>query len=169
MNRKGVTPVVATVLLMTITIAATASAFTFMTQVQDDFKESSEERVNEGQREAQSDINIEYAYNSSDGYIMLSVRNTGSISLAVEEDNQKLWNLFVEGRPVGGDGTGWVYMDSSKRGPGVESVVLDPQQTLSINTTAKYPSQGSDKLIKLNAPYESSDSHVCYNSGGASC
>lgn len=169
MKRKGLTPVIATVLLITITVAATVSAFTFMNNIQEQFKESSEDRMNQEQKEARSDINMEYVYNSSDGYIILNVRNTGSISIEVEENNRKVWNLFAEGRPVGGGGTGWIYMDANKRGPGVEEVLINPQETIAINTTVKYPSQGSDKLIKISGPYSTSDSHVCYNSGSPSC
>jgi flagellin-like protein len=100
MNSKGVTPVIATVLLMTITVAATASAYTFMTGIQDDFMENTEDRLSSQEREAQSDINIETAYNSSDGYVLLSVRNTGSVTLEVEDENDnKAWDLYIEGRP----------------------------------------------------------------------
>ncbi len=162
MNSKGITPVIATVLLMTITVAATASAYTFMTGVQDDFMENTEDRLSNQERESQSDINIETAYNSTDGYIMLSIRNTGSLTLEVEdEDGNKAWDLFIDGRPKG-DGTGWEYRGSSRE-------ALAPQATIGINTTEKFPAADSDTLIKLTGPNGVSDSKVCYNSGSASC
>ena len=161
MSNKGITPVIATVLLMTITVAATASAFTFMTEIQDSFKENTEDRLNEQQRESQSDLDIETAYNSTDGYIMLNIRNTGSLTLEVEDDqDNKLWNLFTNGSPVG-DGTGWSNSDD------VSS--LAPQSTIRINTTESFPAKGSDTLIRITGPNGVSDSKVCYNSGTPSC
>lgn len=162
MSSKGITPVIATVLLITITVAATASAFTFMTQIQDDFKESSEDRLNQQQKESKSDFNIEFVYNSSDGYIMMSVRNTGSMTMEVEDDNNKVWNLFADGKP-----TTWKYQDSAKQS--ADSVSIDPQQSITLNTTVKFPSEGSDKLLKLSGPHKTADSHVCFNSGRSSC
>lgn len=162
MNSKGITPVIATVLLMTITVAATASAYTFMTGIQDDFMDSTEDRLNNQEREAKSDINIETAYNSSDGYLILSVRNTGSLTLNVEDsDGNKAWDLFIDGRPVD-DGTGWEYRGNSKTS-------LAPQETIGINTTAKFPPSDSDALISLAGPNSASDDKVCYNSGSTSC
>lgn len=162
MNSKGITPVIATVLLMTITVAATASAYTFMTGIQDDFMENTEDRLNNQEKETQSDINIETAYNSTDGYVMLSVRNTGSLTLDVEDsDGNKAWDLFIDGRPVDG-GTGWEHRGSAK-------TALAPQETIGINTTVTFPADDSDTLIKLTGPNGVSDSKVCYNSGSPSC
>jgi len=162
MNSKGITPVIATVLLMTITVAATASAYTFMTGIQNDFMENTEDRLSDRERKAQSDINIETTYNSTDGYMVLSVRNTGALTLKVEDsDGNKVWNLFIEGRPVDG-GTGWEHRGSAKTS-------IAPQETIGINTTVKFPADNSDSLIKLTGPNGVSDSKVCYNSGSPSC
>jgi len=162
MKSKGITPVIASVLLMTITVAATASAYTFMTGIQEDFMENTENQLEDQERNSQSDINIETAYNSTDGYIILSVRNTGALTLEVEDSSgNKLWNLFVEGRPVDG-GTGWTH-----RGSVTESIA--PQATIGINTTTKFPGPGKDKLMKLTGSNGVSDSKVCYNAGSASC
>jgi len=147
---------------MTITVAATASAYTFMTGIQNDFMDNTEERLNNQEKEAQSDINIETAYNSTDGYIILSVRNTGSLTLKVEDsDGNKVWNLFIDGRPVDG-GAGWKHRGGSK-------TALAPQETMGINTTVKFPGNDNDTLIKLTGPNSVSDSKVCYNSGSSSC
>lgn len=162
MNSKGITPVIATVLLMTITVAATASAYTFMTGVQDDFMKNTENQLTDQERKSQSDINIETAYNSTDGYLILSVRNTGSLTLEVEDDqDNKVWDLYIDGRPVG-DGSGWDYRGSTKDS-------LAPQDTININTTKSFPAPDSDTLIRLTGPNSVADSKICYNSGSASC
>lgn len=160
MNRKGITPVIATVLLMTITVAATASAFTFMNGIQNDLKENTEDRLSQQERESQSNIDIETAYNSTDGYIIVSVRNTGSLTLQIR-DETRLWSMFTNGSPVG-DGTEWEYRNE-------ERDYISPQQTVNLNTTEKFPDPGSDTLIKITGPNGVSDSKVCFNSGAASC
>lgn len=161
MNSKGITPVIATVLLMTITVAATASAYTFMTGIQDDFMETTEDRLSNQERQTQSDINIETAYNSTDGYIILRIRNTGSLTLSVEEDGEKLWDMFINGVPLEG-GKGWKHINGAKTS-------LAPQDTIGINTTEKYPSSGTDTLIQITGPNSVTDTKVCYNSGSNSC
>lgn len=158
MNNKGITPVVATVLLMTITVAATASAFTFMTGIQNDFMQNTEDRISDREREAQSDINIETAYNSTDGYIIANVRNTGEITLIIENDQgNRVWNLYVDGVP-----TEWEYLDPSN-----PKTSIPPQDTVNINTTAKFPAD--ETSIKIAGTDGVSDTIICYNSGSPSC
>lgn len=167
MSSKGLTPVIATVLLITISVGATASAFTFLNSVQEETQKNWEANLNQQQLEDQSEINIEYVYNSSDNFTLMTVRNTGSISIAAEEDGKKIWNLFIDGRPLGGGGTGWEYTDSSYDTQ--DLVIIDPQQTITLNTTRNFPLQGQEMWIKISGPYKTSDSYVCYNSGGSSC
>lgn len=166
---KGVTPVIATVLLITISIAATASAYTFITNAQQQFVEGTESDLRQQELRQKSGLNIEYVYNSTGNFTFLTVRNTGSITLPVEKSGGKLWSLYANGRPVssdaGSNGKGWKYIQDNVNAP----VLLDPENTLTINSTVTYPARGNDKAFKLVGPYRTSDSHVCFNSGRASC
>ncbi|PSH01081.1 MAG: hypothetical protein BRC30_00140, partial [Nanohaloarchaea archaeon SW_7_46_7] len=76
--RKGITPVVATVLLISIGIAAVGSAGIFLQNLGDTLRENAEDRIAGNNKIENSDITIEYAFENSDGDITMDVRNTGS-------------------------------------------------------------------------------------------
>jgi len=161
-SRKGITPVVATVLLITISVAATATAYTFITGAVEDIGGNFEDDIREEEKRANSGMNIEYVYNSTDGFTFLVLRNTGTIALPVNESGQKTVNMYVEGQPQD-----WKYVDRSQAPE--ESVILSPEETLTINSTSEYPPGGESILFKFTGPYETSDSHSCYNTGASSC
>lgn len=164
--RKGVTPVIATVLLLTISVGAAASAYTFLSGTQKQVGESIESDLSDREKKQNSDLNIEYAYNNSNGFVVLNVRNTGSISLELEEDNEKIWSLYADGKPVsssaGSSGKGWKYYNSPQD-------ILDPNSVISINTTKQFPQRGESIAFRLVGQYGVKDSHVCQNSGSNSC
>jgi len=162
MSSKGVTPVIATVLLIMISVGATASAFTFMNTIMNSQQEQIENRLTQEELEDQTSFNIDYVYNSSDGYTLMSVRNSGQRAIQIEENNEKLWTLFVDGGP-----DEWIYENTTYQS--MEDLSIDPSRTITLNTTAKYPSKNDDLHIQLSGPYEASDSYVCYNSGSQSC
>ncbi|MFB6144715.1 MAG: hypothetical protein ABEJ98_05380 [Candidatus Nanohaloarchaea archaeon] len=165
MSSKGITPVIATVLLILVSVAATVSAFTFLTSIQQQARHSWEQKFNEQQLASKSEIGIEFMYNKST-YFVMSVRNTGSITVPVKEKGNRLWDLYINGRPVNGDASSWSLTGSKKSD---RQVLLDPQETIVVNTTAKFPAEGKSKSVKIAGPYEISASAVCYNSGGSSC
>lgn len=160
MNSKGITPIVATMLLMVMAVAAVASASVFLEDTITEIQDGLEGQIQQEDRIASSDITIEYAYNSTEGHLLADIRNTGSVSLEVEEDGSKAWNLYVDGRPEE-----WEYVDSSMGG----DEVLDPNDVISLNTTFDFPDLDDSKEISFNAPYETSDSYVCFNEGGLNC
>lgn len=162
MSSKGITPVIATVLLIMISVGATASAFTFMNTIMDQQQNQIENRLTQEEKEQQTNFNIDYVYNSSDGYTLMSVRNSGQRAIRIEDDGERLWTLFVDGGP-----DDWKYENTTYQSS--EDVSIDTGQTITLNTTITYPLQGEDMHIELSGPYQSSDSYVCYNSGSQSC
>ncbi len=162
MSSKGITPVIATVLLIMISVGATASAFTFMNTIMDNQKDQLESQVEQEKMEQQTSFNIDYVYNGSDGYTLMSVRNSGQRAIQVEEDDDKLWTLFVDGGP-----NEWIYENTTYQSD--EDVSIDVSQTITLNTSVMYPSRNDDLHIQLSGPYNSGDSYVCYNSGSQSC
>ncbi len=161
--RKGITPVIATVLLMTISIAAAASAYQFITTAQEQTAENIQGQLEDEELQERSDFNIEYAYEGSNGNVIMSIRNTGSISLELEEDGSKVWSLYVDGAPQGQNGKGWTYHNPNPPD------ILDPSEVVSIDTNEPFPSQGNEKSFRLTGQHGIRDSHVCYNSGENSC
>ena len=161
MNRKGITPIVATVLLMLMAVAAVGSASVFLDDTLTGLQENLEGDLEEEQTVEASDLRIQSAYKGVGGKINIDVRNSGSVTLNIERDGSKLWNLYIDGRPQE-----WTYIDSS-RGGGDESIT--PNEVISLNTTTDYPSSGSSKELSLNGPFETEDTYICFNSGGPSC
>lgn len=165
MNRKGVTPVIAVVLLMAISVAATGTAYTFITNAQHNVAEGFEEKWGQQQLDQKSDLNIEHIYKSSNNYAFLVIRNTGSVPQLIQgEDSNgntvKYWNLFIDGPPA----TDWSYTGSTPSSP----VTLSATDTITINSTKPFPSSGQ-KEFKLIGRYGSEDSYICYSTGSSSC
>jgi hypothetical protein len=162
---KGLTPVLATVLLMTISVGATASAYVFLTETQQQARQSAEDRLSEQQQEAQASINMEFVYNGTDGHTMFNLRNTGEITLVIQDERRKRLNLFVNGRPVGTGGRAWEYAADSISPP----VRLNPSQSRTINSTVPFPQPQQSQVLQITGPTETQDSHTCFNSGTNSC
>lgn len=160
MNRKGVTPIVATMLLMLIAVGAVASASVFLEGTLTDVQQGLEDQLAREDRIESSDITIETAYQGTAGFLLVDVRNSGSVTLDIESDGNKQWNLYVDGRPQR-----WEYVDTSNGGD--ES--LNPNGVISINTTTSFPATDNSKELSFNAPYQTSDSYVCFNEGGLNC
>ena len=167
MNSKGVTPVIATVLLLTISIAATASAYTFITTVQEDVQSSFEDEMRMSELEAQSDLNIEYAYENSDGDLLVNIRNTGSIPLIFQNEDQINVLMFIDFSPLNG-GEGWEFEDESLQQ--ADLVEINPQETVTLNTGESFPDEGDDELwLEITGPYRTSSTHVCHPTDRPSC
>lgn len=166
MSSKGVTPVIAVVLLITISVAATGTAYTFIINAQESAQESYEERFTQRQIEQRTDLGIEHIYNNSQGDALMIVRNTGTLTQIVEEDGQKFWTIYVDGTPVGGDGKAWTYVQSSYNT--ANKVNLSPQDTMPINTTEPFPTS-EDKRYKIVGRYGSEDSVNCVPNPQGTC
>lgn len=157
--RKGLTPVLATVLLMTISVAATGSAYVFLTELQKEAQESAKQRLSEQQQEAKASVNMRTVYNGTDGYTVFNLQNTGSVTLTIEEDDNKRLNLYVDGRP-----DDWTYA-----GSGGATVRINPSQSKLINTTEPFPDPGETQNLRVTGPKNTGDAHSCYNSGTNLC
>ena len=164
MNRKGVTPVIAVVLLMAISVAATGAAYTFITNAQENVADGFEEKWGQQQLEQKSDLNIEHIYKSSNNYAFLVIRNTGSVPQLIQGKQSgetiKYWNLYIDGPPA----SNWDYISS----PGSNPVTLSATDTITINSTMKFPS-GGQKEFRLVGRYGSEDSYICYSTGSSDC
>lgn len=156
MTSKGVTPVVATSLLLLISIAAVSSSALFLGDTIDRVAQGVEETLGVEDDERRADLTIEYGYNGSDGDIWLDVTNEGEITLATEEEGQKLWNIYSDGVSLTWDYANGAPSDNS----------IDPGQTLTVDTNQVYPALGNSNDIQLNGQYRTSSSIVCSNSNG---
>ncbi|PSG99593.1 MAG: hypothetical protein BRC28_04030 [Nanohaloarchaea archaeon SW_4_43_9] len=165
MSSKGLSQVIGAVLLILISVAAATSAWTFIDEVTSQTQENVEDKVDKQSRESNSELTSEIAYNGTNGYTLTTLRNSGSISLQLQnEDGNKTLNLYIDGRPVNGDSKSWEFLN-----PESGSVLLDPKESKPVNTTKKFPAKGEQYSIRFVGPSETSTTYICYNSGSNSC
>ncbi|MFB6204626.1 MAG: hypothetical protein ABEJ75_03195 [Candidatus Nanohaloarchaea archaeon] len=164
MNRKGVTPVVATVMLIAISMAAVASSAVFISDVGGDIRQSIAEQLGVQQKQQKSELTIIQGFRSqSNGNIYIVVKNEGSVSLMFKENGDKLWNLYIDSRPASGWGV-----------PGGSSadVLVNPGETITLDTGTNYPSTvGGSKTVEIRGQYKTVSAIVCDkdSSGDTAC
>lgn len=161
---KGLSSVVGAVLLITISVGAAASAWTFIDTVTSTTRDNVENRIEDRNRQSKSEMSSDIAYNSSDGFIILTIRNSGASTLLIRDNGDPRLNMYVRGRPVNGDPKSWKFLN-----PQPSDVALQPEESISLNTTSPFPPQGEDYVVKLTGPAQTSTTYICYNSGTASC
>lgn len=155
---KGVTPVVATVLLLFIAVAAVGSAAVFLEGTVQSIQDGAESELRQEDRIRDSEIRIESGFNNSDDNLSIEVRNSGSISIPVNESGETVWSIFVDDVPNN---------DWSIEGGTVEEI--NPNQIITIDTERPFPDEGESDTVRITAPYETTDSHVCFNTGSLRC
>ena len=152
---KGVTPILATVMLLFIAVAAAGSAAVFLQGTVDDIQEGAEDELEREELIRNSDLRIQSGFNSSEGYLFIVVRNSGSVTMPIVDDSDNVWSLFVENVPR----DSWTAPEDS----------ISPNQIININTTVEYPANQNSVEVSVSAPYETTDSYICYNAGSNSC
>ena len=155
-NSKGVTPVVATTILITIAIAASFTAYTFIDSTIGGFQENVEDDLTEDQLERETSIDIDTAFDDN-GDITMIIRNTGQHAVSFDS-----WQLYVDGQPSDLDLTDSSNWEESSQG-------LDPQITDELYTDVDFPEDTDDEPVTLEIVGEFvSASTVCVP-GGSSC
>lgn len=157
-NRKGVSPVVAEVLLLGIAISAAVSGGVFIQDMVKGVQENAEDQINRDDKKSSSSININYGYNES-SYLLIDVSNSGSYTIPVKEDGSKKWNLYAEGRPAN-----WNFTSTGQSTQ--PDVSLDPSSTIRINTSSKFPKTGNSKEVEITGPLNIESSFVCFSMDG---
>ena len=165
MSSKGVSQVIGAVLLILISVAAATSAWTFIDEITSQTRENVKDKIDKQSEESKAELSRDNAYNGSDGYILMALRNSGAISLQLQNaDGVKTLNLYVDGRPVNGDSRSWEFVNS-KSG----SIVLNPRESIPVNTTKEFPDEGNQTNINFEGPSKTSISFPCYNTGDNTC
>lgn len=166
MNRKGVTPVIATVLLITIAIASVSTAAVFFSEIAEQITQNVEDDLSQQERVDRSQITIETGFEDN-GDIILDIRNTGSIAMPVRGSNDDRWSIFLDSRPVDRENGEWDYYDTSIGNE--EDYYIDPQETIRLRIIDEFPDSGGSVIIETNAPYESGSTILCDDSGDQRC
>lgn len=156
MSSKGVTPVVATALLIGIAVSTALTASVFMEGTLSDVRDSFEDDISERDRESDSEMSIDYGYEQG-GYLLVDVRNTGSIALPLRDNETKVLSVYLDGRPS----DGWSYLSDRE--------VLGQDATVTINTTEAFPAPSNSTEVDIRGAYETQSSIICYNDGSDTC
>lgn len=163
MNSKGVSPIVAEVLLLGIAIASVSSAAVFLGDLFDGVKEDVDNSIDRENEIERSEIDISKAYNES-GYLAFDVRNDGSIALQVEDEDEKLWTMYIEENNNGERPLNWSYFSNSPY-KDQSNVLLGVSSDISINTTLRFPDPGNRTRIEIQGPNDIGAGTVCYSQG----
>jgi len=156
MSRKGVTPVVATALLIGIAVSTALTASVFMDNTLSNVKGNFEDDINDRDRESDSGMTIQYGYEQG-GYLFTDVRNTGSIALPLKDNDTRTLSVYMDGRP----NDDWEYLSDRD--------VLGQDATVTINTSRPFPGQGNSTEVDIRGAYGTESSIICYNDGSNSC
>ncbi len=148
--RKGLTPVIAMVLLLMMAVAAAGLMYTFafnlQTKAQTGVERTTTQLLEKQQEQAQTRLSIDSVYNDG-GNIAVVIRNVGS-------------KTITDGTTIG------LYIDGVKYDVGADTCDnLDPEDTCTVTTTAAFPGAGSKSVIRVVAPSGISTTYTCYSDG----
>lgn len=146
MKRKGITPVIAVVLLLLITVGAVASAYGLYQSIISD--QSQIDQLNAQQRASQTDLSFRTVTQSSSDGMEIYIQNTGSRAINLSDE------LEMGYSPEGEDGYfPLVALDSQYKTGSADCM---PSETLSVgNTTScvtgvEFPDATDSITIRIN-------------------
>jgi len=160
MKSKGVSPVIATVLLMGIAIASVSSAAIFLQGTMEDLQDGVEDWLAQEDRQDSSSISIDSGYNGTNGHLLIDLRNSGSRTITVERGDEPLINMYSDGIP-----RDWEYVLGSSYA-GDNEVKLNPSSVLTVNTTVEFPDDGESSEIEFSGPYGMRAIYTCFGQNG---
>lgn len=162
MKRKGITPVIAVVLLLLITVGAVASAWGLYQNIISD--QSQLDQLNAQQRASNTDIAYNSVYEGENGYAIMSIENTGSRAINLSRE--------LSFRAAPGDTSGSLDFNTFKRryndtrygtwyqnsDPQVSDNLnclsgndaLEVRNTMTCNTTIEFPSATRTVNLVMN-------------------
>ncbi len=155
MMRKGLTPIIAMVLLLMLAIAAGGMLFVFATKIQGTMQRQVEEDVVRQTFAQRMSLSIVSVYNgtgtSYPGNIAVLVRNVGAVTI---DDITKYVNLLVDGKPVE------YKVEKGK-------TQLEPYDTaILVTTTETFPDKNVIFEIKLDIGGVKEVTKVCRSEDG---
>jgi len=151
-KRKGITPVIAIVLLLMMTVAAAGMAYVWIMGLQEDIQEQSNEGVEKQQRDTAAAISIVSAWNDTTStMIAFTIKNTGTYTFSADEIAQ--FTYYFNG--VYNDGTAFGTPCVGLGEPG--SVC----QVVSDEGFPATPGRAGQVNIKVDPPFGSTSPYSC--------
>lgn len=152
MKRKGITPVIAVVLLLLITVGAVASAWGLYQNIISD--QSQLDELNAQQRASNTDLSIRTVTESGDGDMEIYIQNTGSRAINLTDE------LEMDYSP--GDEDGYLPLTALDSEYKTGTANCLPEETLSVGNTTScdtgvtFPDATDEMSIRIN--YKNADS-----------
>ena len=131
MNKKGITPIISTVLLLMLVVAILGLTYVFISGTTQETQEEVSAQLKDTTTNAKAEISIDTVWNDS-GNISFVLRNTGSYSFSAEEVNQI--QAYFDGTPMTIDTISEAFAEGN---------------TKTFNSTTAY---AVDKIVKIIAP-----------------
>lgn len=156
MNRKGVTPVIATSLLIGIAVSTALTAAVFMEDTLSDVKGNFEDDISDQELSSKAEMSIDYGYERN-GYMLLDITNTGQVALPLKSNDTRDIGVYIDGRP----NDDWSFLSDRE--------ILGTGGTITLNTSESFPNQGNYTEVELRGPYDTESSIICYSGGDGSC
>ncbi len=141
-RKKGVTPIIAIVLLLMLTVAAAGLAYVWVIQVQTETQESIGESVERQTQQLQARLTIDSVYKTGSN-IAFVLRNAGTYEYTTTDLGQ--FSFYVDGAVATGSCSGLTTSGS----------------TCTVSTTNAFPTVGNSKLLKIVPPLGSEVTYTC--------
>ncbi|PSG99592.1 MAG: hypothetical protein BRC28_04025 [Nanohaloarchaea archaeon SW_4_43_9] len=157
MMRKGITPVIAVVLLLLITVGAVASAWGLYQNIISD--QSQVDQLNSRQQAQQTDINIESAYEESGSdSISLTLRNVGERTIDLTNETTMLYQPGDEQEPLQRDRLFDISPEwnSSNTGDCLQDERFNPEEETTCDTGVNFPN--ASQQMRVIVDYRQIDS-----------
>lgn len=136
-TKKGITAVVAIVLLLMMTVAAAGLAYMWISSMQTDTQQKTTQQLNAQQQQMQGAFNVESVWGGpAPGNMVFSVRNTGTTAINFGAPGLKFYvNGVLTATPATLSGVG----------------ILEPGRasTAAITTTTVFPTAGGAATLKI--------------------
>lgn len=185
MNRKGITPVIAVVLLLLITVGAVGAAFGLFQQLSDQARGQTEQ-LSAAQRSSNTEVSFTTVYDAN-GFMNATIENTGRRVINMTEELGTFYTTpgssgrltpaaFSGGRSF--DATSCFDRDelrgSDTSQDGEQTLQLLQNEVIECNTSVPYPAAGAATEIvvtfrptssvkaRANCNPQTSSSRACY-------
>lgn len=149
MNRKGITPVIAIVLLLMMTVAAAGLAYSWIMSMQETAQAGISEDISARMETMRAGITIISVWQTGatpDTGISMAIKNSGSSTFQDAEIDD--FQVFVDGKPPT---TGGCLADSD----------IGPGKTFTCTHDAAFPGSGESVTIRVSPTVGNAVSYVC--------
>ena len=150
MMRKGITPIIAVVLLLMMTVAAAGLAYQFVINAQTGVQAGLEQEIAGTQAQSQAKLTIDTVYNTTTD-VVISLRNSGSYTF-----NTGDLSVYIDGRPF----TTAVFAPAG---------TFSPKSTITVTVAGQWPAVGVSKAIRIIPAVGNPVSYTCTNTGKNFC